>query len=317
MPLKPRELWTRIKEGVIPIVMTPFTDDDRLDEKGLRRQIQWLFELDKTQQLCGVLLTGTNAEFYVLSDQECMDEIRIVLDEVRGRVPVIAGAMAIGTKALVEQSKRIQDLGVDGLQVVNPYYIYPSQRGVLKHLETVCKSIDVGIELYNNPITTHTYVTADTAQRLIESVGDKIVAIKESSPTNHEYVRMILTVGKKIHVIDNNMPFWAHQMWSATLGCRCFMFRPDWAPIAYEFSQAARAMDLAKMAAISERFFPLEDFVVQKSKQEGGWMYIQLSKAGMEHLGVPAGPARLPLMPVSPEDKKELGRVMDRIGLSR
>jgi dihydrodipicolinate synthase/N-acetylneuraminate lyase len=46
-------------------------------------------------------------------------------------------------------------------------------------------------------------------------------------------------------------------------------------------------------------------------------MYIQLSKAGMEHLGIPAGPARLPLMPVSAEDKKELGRVMDRIGLSR
>ena len=315
--MKPRDLWTRMKEGVIPIMMTPFTEDDRLDEAGLRKQVQWLIEKDRTGELCGLLVTGTNAEFYVLSDEEYLEEIRIVVDEAGGRLPVIAGAMAIGTKNTIEQAKKIQDLGVDGLQIVNPYYIYPSQRGVLKHLETVANAVEVGIELYNNPITTHTYLTADTVLKLLDSVGDKIVAIKESSPSDHEYVRMITAVGKRIHVVDNNMPFWAHQMWSAALGCRCFMFRPDWAPIAYEFSRAAKAQDFAEMTAISERFFPMEEFVVRKTREEGGWMYIQISKAAMEILGLPAGPARPPLMPVSEQDKRELANIMESMGLSR
>lgn len=315
--MTPKQLWERIREGVIPIVMTPYTADDRMDEAGLRRQIQWMIEQDTTGELCGILLTGTNAEFYALTDQEYMDNIRIVMDEVGGRLPVIAGAMGIGTKNTIELAKRIQDLGVDGIQIVNPSYIYPSQAGVIKHLVAVGNALEVGLELYNNPITTHTYLNADTVLELIEHLGDKVVCIKESSPTNYDYYRMIRLVGDKIHVVDNNGPFWAHQMWSAILGCRCFMFRPDWAPIAYEFSRAAKTMNIPAMLDISARFFPLEEFVAQKTKEEAGWMYIQLSKAGLEHMGLPAGQARPPLSPVSPATHAELGRVMEAIGLKK
>ena len=313
--MKPRELWERIREGVIPIMMTPFTADDRLDEAGLRKQVQWLFEKDQTGELVGFLLTGTNAEFYALSDEEYMRIIRIVVDEVGGRLPVIAGAMAVGTTNAIELARRIQDLGVDGIQIVNPYYIYPTQDDVLRHLEAVANAVDVGLELYNNPITTHVYLKAETIVKLLDAVGDKIVCIKESSPTDLDFYRMVQLVGKKIHVVDNGGPFWAHQMWAAALGCRCFMFRPEWAPDAYAFSRAAKKMDIPAMLALAEKYHPLEEFVVRTAKERGGWTYLQITKASMEYIGLPAGMCRAPLSPLSQAEQNELTEILNTMDL--
>jgi 4-hydroxy-tetrahydrodipicolinate synthase len=314
--MKPRELWSRIRNGGIPILMTPFTDDNRLDEAGLRRQIQWLFEHDAHGDLVGFLIGGTNAEFYALSEAELLRVTRIVVDEVGGRVPVLGGAMAIGTELTIELAKKVQDLGVDGLQIVNPYYVHVSQEGVLRHLERVANSVEVGIELYNNPATSGHYLTAEKVLQLIEATGDKLVCVKELSPTMHDFVRMQRLVGERAHVVDNNDPFWAHQMFAATLGCHCFMFRPDTAQLAYEFLHAAKARNLAGMQAVVDKSFVLEEFHLKVAREEGGWTYLQITKAAMEHLGLPAGLCRMPMLPLKDEHKRELGRILDELGLN-
>lgn len=312
--MNPRELYEKIKQGVIPIMMTPFTSDDQLDEDGLRKQVQWLFEKDKSNQLRGFLLTGTNAEWYALSEEEFTRSIRIVVDEVAGRLPIFAGAHAVGTKNSIELAKKVQDLGVDGLQVVNPYYIYPSQEGVIKHLVAVAKAVDIALELYNNPITTHIYLPATTIKAVVDEVGDKVVCIKENSPTPNHFYEMVMTVGDRIHVIDNNGGF-PHMIWAASLGCRTFMFQPPWAQLAFEFSLAAQAKDFARMREVAARFRPISQFFATTEDATDGWTYIQVIKAAMEYLGMPAGEARMPLLPMSAEKKQKLHRLIDEAGL--
>lgn len=314
--MTPSELSQRIKEGIIPIVMTPFTEDGRLDEDGLRAQLQWLFAQDKHGDLVGFLYGGTNAEFYALSDKEYQTALRIIMDEAARRVPVIAGAMAIGTKNTIELAKRIQDLGVDAIQIVNPYYITPSQDGALRHFEAVARAVDVGLELYNNPLTTHIYVTADTVARLLDATGDKYVCIKEYSPTNFDFLEMVARVGNKIHILDNNGPFFAHQVYAASLGCRSFMVQPQFAPLAYDFMHAIWQENTARLEELSWQTLPLHRFYQELERTQPN-SHIARIKVEMECLGLPAGKPRLPLLPLSDEAriKAELARLLARAGL--
>jgi len=316
--MTPSQLADRIREGIIPILMTPFTADDEIDEGALRYQIQWLFEQDKHGDLVGFLYGGTNAEFYALSDEEYVRATRVIMDEVAGRVPVVAGAMAIGTRNTVEQAKRIQDLGVDALQIVNPYYITPTQEGALRHFEAVANAVEVGLELYNNPLTTHVYITADTVSRLLDLTGDTYVCIKEYSPTNYDFLQMIEQVGRRMIILDNNGPFFGHQVYAASLGCRSFMIQPQLMALGSDFMQAIRDQDTARLTDLSARTLPLHAFYNRVARDQVD-AHIALIKAEMEYVGLPAGKPRLPVLPLQREAelKDELYRQLEAIGLKR
>ena len=124
MPLTPDSMREKIKAVVI-VQATPMNRDGSLDLEGLKHNTQFL-----VQQCAGkrvvLVPSGSTGEAYALSDAERLQVIETVIDSAAGKLPVVAGTASAGTERTIELSKAAQNAGVDGVQVVLPYYHVPS-----------------------------------------------------------------------------------------------------------------------------------------------------------------------------------------------
>lgn len=119
-------------------------------------------------------------ESSVLSDEEHMECFRVAVDQVNGRVPVIAGSGSNCTESAIHYSKEAQKYGADAVLLVTPYYNKATQNGLKAHYTAIAKAIDLPIILYNVPSRTGCNIQPQTAVDLARNV-DNIVAIKEAS----------------------------------------------------------------------------------------------------------------------------------------
>jgi 4-hydroxy-tetrahydrodipicolinate synthase len=109
-------------EGIFPALVTPFTDDTRaVDEERLRALVDYCLE----QGVHGVVPCGTTGEFSLMKQEERKRVIEVCVDQVNGRIPVIAGTGDTATKLVIEATKHALDVGADAAIIVNPYYMKP------------------------------------------------------------------------------------------------------------------------------------------------------------------------------------------------
>jgi 4-hydroxy-tetrahydrodipicolinate synthase len=114
-------------EGILPALVTPFTDDgSAVDEERLRFLVNRCIELG----VHGVVPCGTTGEFSNMSVEENKRVISVVVDEVNGRVPVVAGTGASGTREALEMTKYAKDAGATAALIVTPFYLKPADRGI-------------------------------------------------------------------------------------------------------------------------------------------------------------------------------------------
>src|SRR5713226_1209448 len=106
--------------GVVPPIGTPVTNQDRVDEAGLRRLARYLVDAG----VAGILANGTMGGFAFLTDEEQLRAISIIVDEVNGAVPVIGGVGETSTSRAVRKAKQIQQHGVTYLSVLSPFYFF-------------------------------------------------------------------------------------------------------------------------------------------------------------------------------------------------
>jgi 4-hydroxy-tetrahydrodipicolinate synthase len=127
----------------------------------------------------GVVPCGTTGEFIYLTPDEHKKVIEIVVDEVAGRVPVIAGAGAASTGQAIQLARAAQEAGADACLVVTPYFLHPSDKGIYQHFYELAKAVDLPIILYNIPQVVDAYLPRE----VIEDLADipNIVALKDSS----------------------------------------------------------------------------------------------------------------------------------------
>jgi len=164
-----------VVKGIIPAMVTPLDQDEKLDESGIREVINYLID----SGVHGIFVCGSQGESYALSEDERKRVVEIAVDEVNGRVPVYAGTGAVTTKATIELSRYAMDVGADAVTVVTPYFIRPSQDELYMHYKRVAESVDIPVMIYNNPGRTNVNLEAETVKRLAEI--DNIVGIKDSS----------------------------------------------------------------------------------------------------------------------------------------
>lgn len=161
--------------GIIPPMITPFDEDERVDVKALQKMTNYLIEAG----VHGVFPLGSTGEGYGLGFDEKRKVIETVLEATNKRVPVYAGTGAITTKESVQLTKMATRIGVDALSVVTPYFISPNQEELYEHYKAIAASTDLPIILYNNPGRTGVSLCIDLIIRL--SHIDNIVGIKDSS----------------------------------------------------------------------------------------------------------------------------------------
>ena len=133
--------------GAFTVMVTPFTPDEALDTEGFRENIDWNIE----EGIHGVICLGSTGEFANLTVDERKRIIDLTVDQVRGRVPIIAGTAANSTRETVEMTRYAKDAGVDAALIVAPFYGLPTQEDLYEHYKSISENVSIPIMVYNNP----------------------------------------------------------------------------------------------------------------------------------------------------------------------
>src|SRR5947209_12248464 len=162
--------------GIIPPVVTPMTADQEIDLPGLRTHIDFML----SKGVHGIFVLGTTSEFYALDEVEKQTVVTAAVAHVNGRRPVYAGTGAETTREVVRLTKMAEREGVQGVSVITPYFIKPTQAELLDHFRRVAESTSLSVVLYNNPSTcAGLSIEPETVAKLAEVPN--IIGIKDSS----------------------------------------------------------------------------------------------------------------------------------------
>jgi len=183
-------------EGILPALVTPFTDDGKqVNEEALRHLVDHCVELG----VRGVVPCGTTGEFVNLTMEEKKKVIDIVVDQVNGKVKVVAGTGASGTEQALEMTKYAKDAGVDAALIVTPFYLKPTDRGIYEHFDTIASQVDLPIILYNIPQCTGLSLPWQMVEDLAQIPN--IVGVKDSSGQLSFILAVLEKVRAKINVL--------------------------------------------------------------------------------------------------------------------
>jgi len=179
-------------------LVTPFKEDLNIDEDALRSFVDF--------QIAGgidfLVPCGTTGESVTLSDSEQRRVVEIVLEQARGRVPVIAGAGGNNTAHVIALAREFERLGVQGLLSVSPYYNKPMQQGLYHHFKAIADSTSLPIIVYNVPPRTNVNILPDTIARLSEIPN--IVGVKEASGDISQVAEIITRVPPEFKVLSGD-----------------------------------------------------------------------------------------------------------------
>lgn len=280
-----------IFKGCGTAIATPFTEEGvNLEEFSRLVEDQIKNEVD------AIIVCGTTGEAATMTEEERLQTIECAVKTSNGRVPIIAGTGSNNTKAVIEMNKKVEELGVDGLLIVTPYYNKTTQKGLVEHYKIIAENTKLPIIMYSVPSRTGVNIAPETCLEL--SKIPNIVAIKEASGDlsqiatiaslcrdnltiysgNDDQVIPILSLGGKgvISVLSNIKPKYTHDM------CKKFFDG--------KIEEAAK-MQLDAIPLIKALFSEVNPIPV---------------KAALNMIGYNFGKPRLPLIEMSESGKEKL-----------
>jgi len=186
-------------KGVGTALITPFKQDQTVDLNALRKIVH--------QQLEGgvdaLVVLGTTGESPVIDFNERKEIISAVIDEVNNKVPVIVGTGSNNTKHVVELNKQAEELKVDGLLIVNPYYNKGTQISLVDHYKFISDKTKLPIILYNVPSRTGMNILPETVVRIHKECKN-VVAVKEASGNISQIAHLISIKPNSLSVLSGN-----------------------------------------------------------------------------------------------------------------
>lgn len=291
-----------IFKGAGVAIVTPFHEDGSINYDKFAELIE--------EQIAGgtdaIIVCGTTGESACMTHEEHLDVIKFCTEQVKGRIPVVAGAGSNCTETAVYLSKEAEKYGVDGLLLVTPYYNKATQNGLYAHYKTIAESVNIPIILYNVPSRTGTNILPETVVRLCKDVKN-IVGVKEASGNISQVVKLmsiadgcvdlysgnddqiipLLSVGGLgvISVLSNVAPKQTHDI------CQKY-FDGD---IAGACAEQLKAIEL-----IDALFCEVNPIPV---------------KTALNLMGKEVGPLRMPLSPMEDKNKERLAAAMKAYGI--
>lgn len=179
-------------------MVTPFCGDGSLDEATLRRLV-------RRQISAGVdflVPCGTTGESPTLTHEEHLRVVEIVVEEAKGKVPVMAGAGGYNTAEVVAMVRELAAIGADGILSVTPYYNKPTQEGLYQHYRAIAEAVSLPIVLYSVQARTGINIEPPTVKRLAEI--ENIIGIKEASGSISQMAAILNTVPENFLVLSGD-----------------------------------------------------------------------------------------------------------------
>jgi len=288
--------------GIIPPVATPMRENEDLDLPRLK----WFLDHLIAGGIHGVFVLGTNSEFYALDEREKQEVIATAVSHVDRRVPVFAGTGAESTREAVRLTKMAEREGADGVSVITPYFISPSQEEIYDHYRRVAESTKLPVLLYNNPSTCGGLkIDVETVTRLAEIPN--VFGVKDSSGDLQNTVEYVRVVPKRFAVMmgRDTLIFPALMMGA----CGAVPATGNLAPkLLVEIYERFRAGDLEGSRAAQQKLNPVR-LALTLGTPPGG------VKSALELLGMSLGPSRAPVGRLSPEKLQKMRTALTRAGL--
>ena len=183
--------------GIVPPLTTPFRPDDTIDEDALRAEARYMVDVAKVH---GLAVCGSTGEGHTVSTSETRRLIQIVAQEVKGRVPLIAGVITESTGAAVKRGLAVKEFGVAALQVTSPHYVFrPTDEALLRHYEAVAKGTGLPVLIYN--VVPWTYLSPQLLTRIITQV-EGVIGVKQSAGDFKLLADLLLMVGSRGRIMS-------------------------------------------------------------------------------------------------------------------
>jgi 4-hydroxy-tetrahydrodipicolinate synthase len=293
-----RRPWT----GVGTALVTPFTRGGELDEVAIRR----LARRQMDEGIHFLVPCGTTGESPTLTHDEHLRVVSLVIEEARGRVPVLAGAGGYNTKEVADLARELEHLGAQGILSVTPYYNKPTQDGLVKHYEAIASRTSLPIVLYNVPGRTGCNIEPRTVARLAEVPN--IVGVKEASGNMTQMCEVRRSVPDDFLVLSGDDAMTLPLMAVGGNGIISVAANVAPAPMA-AMVEAAERGNFADARAVHTRLLPLMlvNFV------ESNPIPV---KAAMVQLGLLEEIYRLPMVPPSPATRAKISEVLAALDLA-
>jgi 4-hydroxy-tetrahydrodipicolinate synthase len=295
-----------LKGCLIPVI-TPFEPGGAVDEKALRRVVDFLIE---EQDADAIIPCGTTGESPTLDHGEHLRVIEVVLEQVNGRVPVIAGTGSNSTAEAVEMTRQAERLGVQGSLQVSPYYNRPSQEGIYRHFLEVAASTSLPLILYNIPARTGRGVEPETVVRL--AAVENIVGIKDASGSIQYATALfkgLRDAGLEFSVYSGEDALTFPLLCLGGAGCVAAVGHV----LGREFSSMCRLVwegRLEEARDLHYRVLPLVEALFCEPNPAG-------FKQALTWMGLPGGALRLPLVEMSEKGREKLRKAMVELGKAR
>jgi len=292
-------------EGVMPPHITPFDKDEEVDEAALRKLIH--FWLDGGAS--GLVSCGSNGEAPYLTRDERRKVIQTVVDEVDGKVPVIAGTGAPSTRETIVYTKDAKELGADAALIVSPYYFKPDKKELLQHYKAVLEAVDIPVILYNVPKFTGYNLEPSIIVQLANEY-DQIVAVKDSGGSIGQISDLASQVGGRISVLSGSgdliLPTFVMGGKGAIVAVA--IVAPSICADIYRFF---KKKDVERAVEAQRKALRLNEVLIRRFNQ------ISSVKEALSQLGQPAGYPRRPSLPLDEESRQEVRKVLSEISVKK
>ena len=272
-------------KGSIVAIVTPMFEDGSLDKDGLRTLIDW--HVDEGTD--GIVIVGTTGESATVTPDEHVELIKLTVDHVAGRIPVIAGSGGNSTAEAIALTRAAKEVGADASLQVVPYYNRPTQEGMYRHFKAIAEAVDLPVILYNVPGRTVADMSNETIARLAPI--DNIVGVKDATGNIGRGIELLRMVDKSFAMYSGDDPTAMALMFCG--GAGNISVTANVAPRAmHELCVAAMAGDIARAVEINNRVLDLHaKLFVEPNPVPVKWALAEMGK-------MPSG-LRLPLAPLS------------------
>ncbi|MGD0073479.1 MAG: 4-hydroxy-tetrahydrodipicolinate synthase [Candidatus Binataceae bacterium] len=236
-------------KGALSAIITPFRDGV-VDERALRELIEWQVQ----NGVDGIVPCGSTGESATLSHPEHEQVIKIAVEQVRKRVPVVAGTGSNSTAEAIRLTSFAREIGADGALLVSPYYNKPTQDGIVRHYRAIAQSVSLPLIVYNIPGRTGSNVLPETMAQLADVPN--IVGVKEASGSMDQASDIRRLCGERLTILSGDdsltLPLIALGAKGAISVISNVMPRET-----HDLVQAATAGDLVRARELHYKMLPL------------------------------------------------------------
>ncbi|MFZ5426165.1 MAG: 4-hydroxy-tetrahydrodipicolinate synthase [Thermodesulfobacteriota bacterium] len=287
--------------GAFTALITPFKNG-KVDEEAYRAHVEWQIE----QGIDGVVPCGTTGESATLSHAEHVQVIKICVDQVKGRVPVLAGAGSNNTTEAIELTRHAKEAKADGALLITPYYNKPTQAGLIAHFAAIAKEVSMPFIVYNVPGRTSVNLLPQTVAALRKQVPE-VIGIKEATGNLCQVSEVIEYCGRDFIILSGDdftvlptLAIGGHGVISVVSNVAPAMMR--------KLCKAWRKGDVAKAQRLHYKLSPLNRAMFMETNPIP-------AKTSLGMMGRITPELRLPLVRMSKENDARLEQILKNSGI--